>query len=744
MRQAIRTVVWGGLLILAAGPAGAVKTASWRHEQPEEFNEGTFEQTAVSSRGEVLLGRAVSVLHEAQEGVEAVNALARGPDGAVYAVTSGDGTIFRVSGSDVKTFVKLPDKNVYSLLFTVDGMLLAGTGGEKARIFRIDRDGRAQVFHEPQGARYVWAMVRGESGEVFAATGVEGKLYRIEPDGGKAKVLYDARQKNLLCLAVDETGMLYCGTDTDGVIYRIDPSDGRAYALYDAEEAEISSIAIGSDRAVYAATAAAAGAKPGRDLGGKAGGRPERPTTTTAPAGRAISRPGPAAAAESVSEMVQAMTGRRPAPGTGPAGAENAIYRIDRDGIVTEVFREPVMILAIAEAGGTVYAATGNEGRIYEIQPQQEVSVAVAKLKSAQVVSLLRLEDDRLLVGTANAAAIVRLDAGYARNGTYLSPVLDAKQIARFGRVRWRAEIPEGTRLTLATRSGNVKDPDNGPWDAWSAEVDATAGVQIASPSARFFQYRLTFTTTDPQKTPRLGSIEIARIEDNQRPEITTLEAGFARKVLQIPALQPLKAKLGGLAAMAAGAGGGDVKRDPFVIAWAAEDPNGDSLVYEIYFRQVGHQRWVRLDKEDLKDTLKIWDTRTVSDGLYEVKVVAKDTPDNPVNRALTYSRTSDPVLIDNTPPAVEFDRVEASGRKVEVRALVRDALSPVTAARYTVDSADEWKALAPADDLFDSLQETLEFTIEELEAGEHRLVVAAEDEQGNTVYATRAVTIGP
>lgn len=741
----------------AVVPAWAIKTATWRHSQPKDFSEGTFEQTVVTSHGEVMLGREAKVLHAAKGEADMVNALARGGDGALYAATGGDGVIYRIADDQAKVFARLPEKNVFSLVFAKDGALLAGTGGERGRIHRIDREGGHRVFFEPEDVKYVWAMVRGADGTIYAATGTDGRIYRIEPTGKDGKVLVQTKQKNILCLIVDDAGMLYAGTDTEGLVYRIDPKDGKAYVLYDAEEPEISSLTIDNAQNVYAATAAAAAARPGQDTGEKPGGKPELPAPT-APATKPATRPAgdsakptaemllqaraarPSAAAPSsmmekaAAALAQAMGGKPPTA-SGPA-AGNAIYRIDRDGFVTEVFREPVMILAVTEADGKLYAATGNEGRVYEIAPADELTTCIARLKATQALSLLRLEDGTLVVGTANEGSIVRIGRDYARKGTYVSPALDARQIVRFGRIRWEARVPEGTRLTVATRSGNVKDADHAPWDAWSEEADADAGTQVASPCARFLQYRLTFETTKEGVTPVLHQIDIPRLEDNRPPRIPALKVGPARRFAQDPSMAQLRAKL-------MGSGAGEGRSEVFAIVWSAEDPNGDAMIYNVYYRNVGQQRWVELEK-DSKETLKLWDTRTVSDGRYEVKILASDSPDNPVGTALTYRRISDPVLVDNTPPAILVEKLSPDGKKLHVRALIKDAMSNVVAAKYAINSNDEWKALASADDIFDSPEEAVEFTVEDLGPGEHRLVIQAEDESGNTAYATRAVILGP
>jgi len=58
----------------------------------------------------------------------------------------------------------------------------------------------------------------------------------------------------------------------------------------------------------------------------------------------------------------------------GPKG--NAIYRIDRDGFVTEVFRQPVLVLSILVRDNKLLVGTGNDGTVYQVDPSAEETVA--------------------------------------------------------------------------------------------------------------------------------------------------------------------------------------------------------------------------------------------------------------------------------------------------------------------------------------------------------------------------------
>ena len=59
-------------------------------------------------------------------------------------------------------------------------------------------------------------------------------------------------------------------------------------------------------------------------------------------------------------------------------------------------------------------------------------------------------------------------------------------------------------------------------------------------------------------------------------------------------------------------------------ITWEASDPNDDELMYSLYFRNGSKSEWILL-KDKLKEATFDWDTRSVADGRYEVKVVASD-----------------------------------------------------------------------------------------------------------------------
>ena len=59
---------------------------------------------------------------------------------------------------------------------------------------------------------------------------------------------------------------------------------------------------------------------------------------------------------------------------------------------------------------------------------------------------------------------------------------------------------------------------------------------------------------------------------------------------------------------------------------WDALDPNGDGLVFDIYYRALDEKRW-KLLKKDHEMTYFAWESEGLADGEYEARVVASDRP---------------------------------------------------------------------------------------------------------------------
>ena len=87
----------------------------------------------------------------------------------------------------------------------------------------------------------------------------------------------------------------------------------------------------------------------------------------------------------------------------------------------------------------------------------------------------------------------------YSSAGTFTSRVFDSGQAGSdWTTLDANTGTPTGTGVTIETRSGGTATPD-GTWSGWEA---VGSGGTIASPDARYLQYRLALSTTDQASTP--------------------------------------------------------------------------------------------------------------------------------------------------------------------------------------------------------------------------------------------------
>jgi hypothetical protein len=169
-------------------------------------------------------------------------------------------------------------------------------------------------------------------------------------------------------------------------------------------------------------------------------------------------------------------------------------------------------------------------------------------------------------------------------------------------------------------------------------------------------------------------------------------------------------------------------------VSWQADDPDGDRLVFSLYFRGEDEREW-KLIRANLTDNTFLLDPDAFADGRYFFKVVASDRPSNPASLARESELVSAPVLIDNTPPLVTASAPRrtgaATGAAVEIDVDAEDRGSTLRRCEYSVD-AGPWLPVEASDGVTDSPRERFLVRVESLPPGEHLIAVRVYDAAGN------------
>jgi sugar lactone lactonase YvrE len=723
-------------VVLAASPV------FWTISSQADFLKGDVEDLSIDSDGRVFLGPAASLV--AETSAPFLWSIVSGADGTIWAGSGNEGKVLKI-GRDgkVTTFFDAAELEVHAIAAAPNGGLYVATspGGQ---IYAVAPDGASRVLFDPED-KYIWALASDKAGNVYAATGDKGTIYRITPDG-KGTRFYKTSATNVVSLAIMGNGDVIAGTESPGRVFRIDAS-GKAFVLLDSSFREIHALRPGSDGTIYAAAVSA--------------GPAVAPDRAPDPAPTDISRPAiPSVSAEITSmSVVESAT----APGAPPPSISRAprrqprgaIYRIRPDGLWDTVWEtgDDAPYDLLIESDGSLLVGTGTEGKIFRVSGDPALATLLARAAARQVTALLREGSGRIVGATSNPGKIFALSSAPAKRGTYESDIRDAGTVASWGAIRWRSSNRSG-QLQLVTRSGNTATPDE-TWSAWSKPYTNADGEQITSPNARYLQWRAAFAS-ESGNGPVLTSVTAAYLPRNLRPDVLSITvhppgtifqrpfstgemeiAGFedntsdGRPPTQASASQPPTSP-----APSPTLGRRAYQKGLQTFVWRADDENDDRLQYEAFYRREGETAWKPL-RRLLWDPIFVWDTTSVPDGTYIVKIAASDAPSNSPGAALTGELESTTFDIDNSPPRIEVQTPAKPGGRV-ISFVVRDDHSAIQRVEYSLD-ASRWRIVYPKDGIPDSRREEFDVTLEEGETGRN-VIIRATDAMNNIATAVSEV----
>jgi hypothetical protein len=279
--------------------------------------------------------------------------------------------------------------------------------------------------------------------------------------------------------------------------------------------------------------------------------------------------------------------------------------------------------------------------------------------------------------------------------------------------------------VEISTRSGNTRTPDE-TWSAWSDTYRDATGSGITSPRARYLQWRAALTGNAGQ-SPVMTSVTAAYLPRNLRPSVTSITINPPGTVFQrpFPTGDPGIAGFEGdtpdrrfaqlTGAVAPGStptlGRRDYQRGLLTFVWRAEDDNRDDLLYEVQYRREGDAAWKPL-RDRLTDPIFVWDTTSVPNGRYVLRIIASDAPSNSPDTMLTGTRETTAFDIDNTPPTIVVSNSRRDGARTVLTFTVRDEDSSVQKVEYSLDGT-QWQTVYPRDGIADSRVEQFELTLE-------------------------------
>lgn len=683
MRSRLGLFAVASLAVIVAAPkAHAVGTRTFDLETLEQLSGGDIKGVAVGSDGVARAGWTLSNV-PMPEGLSTSTAAAVLPDGSVVIAAGPGGKVVRVAGDQAILFADTKEAGVTALAVDRQGAVYAATTSDK--IYKLSQ-GKTDVFATIADAESVLALAFDKAmTALYAATGgsggSEGKVVRIEP-GGASSVYFKSDDPFVVSLATADDGAVYAGTSGKGILYRI-AGPGRATVLYDFPGEDVRAIAVGPNKTLYAIA--------------NEGGATERESEPSPRRGSAGGRVPP---------------GPMPAPKAKPG--KGSLWRFDAQGLPERLMHHDefhYLSLSVDDRGAP-YVGTGAEGRVYTVDDAHVVSL-VADTDERQIGALVAGAAGgklRFAVGS-DPAVFHRVIAIGGADSVWTSKSLDAGLRARFGHIDWRST----GAVEVSTRTGDTQAP-NAAWSAWSAPV--TEGGAVPSPSARFIQVRARLK--DAAAT--IAGVSLAFVTENLRAVVTEVAAHAKGSASGRESKEGIPSS-----------GGEPPKHESALhVTWKVDNPDSDPLRYRVQFRREGRAQWIDAARSDeiLTKAEYDWDTASLPEGKYRVRVEASDENSNPPADVTRHALESAPIDVDNTPPAIKTLAVQ--GRKLHAEVI--DGLGPIARVEMAVDGRLEWRPLGASDGIFDTADERVDADLAPLLApGPHIVAVRAFDAAGNS-----------
>jgi hypothetical protein len=697
--------------IILTASLHAVVPQKWELRTREDYLRGKFDGISVSYDGLLALAPKEEKIAAPQE--EFYLSVLATVDGTTYLGTGHGGKVYRI-GKDGKAelWFQAPEMDVTCLVLDRKGVLYASTS-PNGRIYKITDKGKGEEFFNP-AEKYIWDLLFMDSGDIWAAVGESGGIYQISPQG-EGRMIFKAAENHILCLEKTARGDVVAGSGGNGLVYRITP-DGRASVLFETPYEEVRGLAVDREGLIYAA----ASGTPTRTRRGEDASLPVRIDAE-------------------VSVTVSASGGdSRPAS---PAGTKDggALFRITGEGLAKRLWSsedEMIYSLLWREDEKKILFGTGAKGRIYSVDKEERVALLLQQ-SSEQVYQLVPL-DSKVYVLSNNPCYFGLLLSEQRFSGEYVSPVLDARTLASWGRIVWNATVPAGASVQLQSRSGNTNEP-NATWSEWSPLYVKTE-EQVLNPKARFLQVRILFRTQTGKASPVFERLTVFYLQANIAPSISRLEflrpnevflklpdqedviLGVERNLPETPAKKD-ETRISLPARKA--------ERKGFqTVVWDAADENGDTLNYALAMKKDGESEW-RVLEDEWTETLYTFDTLSFPDGTYLIKLTASDSPTNPLGLELKSEKISPPVVIDNSLPAVKNFTAVRTGGTLDVSFQAEDAYSYIEEAKVLVRPG-EWQVVFPVDGIADSRSESFKFSLKLPGGAENLVTVRVRDSYGN------------
>ncbi len=237
----------------------------------EDFQQGEFRGTSLDGKGRLFIGPRINVVPGPVR--EYYLALDTAPNGDIYVGTGHRAALYRVistptpttavdaqekgktgTASAVQEVFRTDALDVFAVLVKKNGDVYAGTSPE-GKVYRISiaastknkNTGEKKEFFNPD-EKFIWDLKEDKTGNIICAVGSSGGVYRIDPTGQAVKI-FTSEDTHIISLYITRSNSILVGSGDRGILYRID--DRKVKVLFDSPFEEIRGICEDKSGNIY-------------------------------------------------------------------------------------------------------------------------------------------------------------------------------------------------------------------------------------------------------------------------------------------------------------------------------------------------------------------------------------------------------------------------------------------------------------------------------------------------------------
>jgi len=492
------------------------KENAWGLRNRSDFMTGKHIGTGVNSKGELTLVPAMRNIYTATDTKIITNRL----------VATANGTYIAGWGSNKVTCIK--DDGTTEVLFpktVADGAgiisitaLTADAAGNLIvaswpdhTVRSIAADGAIKSSWRMPGDA-VWNMAVTSGGDIYAVA-YEGMILKLRADGG-VQVGATVPDKTIYALAAGPDNTLYLATSPRGKVYRLNTL-GYLEAVCEGE-GPVASLLVGTDGTIFIGSAAS-------------------------------------------NNVTRVMT--------------NGTRKVIMNGIGSENSVTDLKML-----NGVIFASTAPGGGIYRIEKPLEVEPVVTPIYARQdlrdgtdenapvgpesiMVNALTVSPNNQLIAVTSAPVQV-LKMTPRTSGTFISHILTAPSVSKWGQVEIRSTVKDNQKITIESRGGLTAIPDD-TWSNW-APIGANGDTLTNAPAPNS-QLRVTLTGTETT-APTMDFVKVHYLPINLVPVVK----------INVPV--------------------NSIWHGKHMVRWMGHDPEGDKVVYTVFSSIDDGKTWVPVE----------------------------------------------------------------------------------------------------------------------------------------------------